>query len=96
MFMEGQDRPVSSFLQFMMRIDLNLGGIPFSGKDSISGQFSSRKYSNFGRRMFISRGSDFNLLHLEMRKRFMLGAGNLLFDNDTKLGHSRILKSKIL
>jgi hypothetical protein len=53
MSIDGQDRPLSSFAQFVIQIDLNLGGIPLSGKDPISGQFSSRKYSNFGRRIFI-------------------------------------------
>ena len=85
--MDGHARPLSSFSQLTILTVLRLGGIPRFGKDSISGQLDMRRYSNFGRRLLISSGNDFNLSEPETLKVIKLGAGNPSLQNDTKLGH---------
>ena len=85
--MDGHARPLSSFSQLTILTVLRLGGIPRFGKDSISGQLDMRRYSNFGRRLLISSGNDFNLSEPETLKSIKLGAGNPSLQNDTKLGH---------
>ncbi|KAH1256436.1 hypothetical protein GmHk_03G006593 [Glycine max] len=48
--------------------------------------------SNFGRRVLISSGNDFNLSEPITLKVIKLGAGNPSLQNDTKLGHWEIIK----
>jgi hypothetical protein len=53
MSMDDRDGFLSSFSQFLIISDLKLGGIPLSGKDSISWQSCISRAANFGRRVFI-------------------------------------------
>jgi hypothetical protein len=67
-------------------------GKPPSENDSSCGQLSIVSVLRDGKRVCMDSGSDFKFSKLRITKYFKLGAENPPLGNETKLGHSLIVK----